>query len=68
VYYENLLERIKKLIHYDSTSITPKHTHKTYIYSMHVESYPARAEIPELPYCVDTFMTSKASNLEKDVK
>jgi hypothetical protein len=27
---------------------------------MHVESYHARAEIPELPYCADTFMTSKS--------
>jgi hypothetical protein len=32
---------------------------------MHVENYPARAEIPELPYCADTFMTSKSIKLRK---
>jgi hypothetical protein len=26
---------------------------------MHVESYPTRAEIPELPYCADFFYDFK---------
>jgi hypothetical protein len=65
VYYENLLEKAKKFIHYDTSSITHTHKHETHIYSMHVESYPARAEIPELPYCVDTFITSKSIKLRK---
>jgi hypothetical protein len=44
-----------------------RHIHKPKIclYSMHVECYPTRAEIPALPYCADTFMTSKSIKLRK---
>jgi hypothetical protein len=38
--YENLLERGKKSIHYDSMSITHAHKHEIYLCSMYVESYP----------------------------
>jgi hypothetical protein len=49
-------------------SIAHTQRHKTCLSSMHVESYLTRAEIQALPYCADTFMTSKTSNLEKHVK
>jgi hypothetical protein len=64
VYCENVLERAKKFTHYDTMSITHTHKHNTCLYSMHVEGYPSRAEIPELPDCADTFMTSKSIKRE----
>jgi hypothetical protein len=68
VYYENLLERAKKLIYYDTGSITHTHKQETCLYSMHVENYPERAEILALPYEADIFMISETSNLGKHVK
>jgi hypothetical protein len=56
--YENVLERAKKLMHYDTMNITHRQIQNPPIHNAGGK-LTVIAEILAIPYCGDTFMPSK---------